>query len=267
MSFNYSLRAPLSSSAKAKINRYYDYLQRLTTRPTQIYRTKDPARLKKVQIFAQHDIKAFPQIKVAFVPNDGKEKMRITFNNKGRVIAKTKYVSKILIELDPIKAMAAEESGNLADYIDSRIDSAPPVLRYIVQAGEFEVPIARSREFITEYVVDLANRYGSNESDNHHYKNWLHGIVGYNFQNQSNYDDYRISKAKSTRQNSRAHINNNKREVREMTSPPGFWINKSKKLAKRARPPLPKGWAQVTERQYYKAIYEEKFHEQKTVSK
>lgn len=270
--FDYDLRKPLSSAAKAQISRHWEYIQKLTVRPHRVYRSKNAENLRAVQRFAQHDPKHFPHVKVAFVPNPTKERMRITVGKDGRVRGKTKNIAQVEIPLDAEELAAADENGILEDYIDALIDEAPPAKRYVVRAGAFEVPSARSREHITEYVADLMQRYGASkydpdDKDSHYYANWMFGITGYNFEEQSDLEHYRAEKRRLTKVLSAAEVAKRRAEKRIAKNPPGFWLNDEKMLAKLAKPPQPKGWRQVAHREYFKAIYQGGYREIKDTTR
>jgi len=261
VSFDHDLRKPLTSAAKAQISRYYFYIQKLTVRPHQVYRTRNADHLRTVQEFAQHDPNRFQQLRVAFVPNDGAERMRIRFDAKGRVHGETVHLTKIAIPLDVRKLI---KGG--AKYIDEQIDAAPPAKRYVVQAGEFEVPFADMRSGITKRVVRYMEKYGADKYDaddknSHYFGNWMFGITGFNFTEQSDMMAYRTAQRKATKVRSRERVNQNKREKRARENPPGFWVNDSIRKAKRARPPQPEGWRQVNQREYYRKVYAEGFKE------
>jgi hypothetical protein len=98
--FNYDLRKPLSKYQKAKIKTYYDEIDQLTARPYHAYRPRKSERLKKAQQFAQHE-KQLKGLKVAFIPTNGIEKPKITFNKAGDLIAETKHVRTEFIPFDP----------------------------------------------------------------------------------------------------------------------------------------------------------------------
>ena len=266
VSFNYDLRKPLSSAAKAQITSYYEYIQKLTVRQHQVYRSTNEDNLRAVQRFAQHDPKRFKKLKVAFVPNAGAERMKLSIDKDGRVHGKTSKISQVEIPFDPLLLAEAEDNGEAEDYIDECIDAAPRAKRYVVQAGEFEVPSARSREFITEYVKDLMSRYGADKHDpdkhsSHYYGNWMFGLTGYNFHDQSQMDEYRSEKRRLTKERSRLYVTQNRREKRIRENPPGFWINDKLRAAKRARPPQPTGWRQVKQRTYFEAIFKKGYKE------
>ena len=270
--FDYDLRKPLSSAAKAQISRYYGYIQKLTVRQHQVFRTTNPAHLKAAQRFAQHDPSGYGRLKVAFIPNSGEAPLKIKFDAKGRVRAKGAHFEQIEVPLDPEHLVQAEEEGFVEEYIDAQIDDAPPAKQYVVMAGEFEVPSSRARKFITAYVADLMSRYAADklkggEDDNHHYKNWMFGIIGYNFANQAELGEYRRAKRAATKDRARKHVQENRREKRINDKPPGFWVHPEKQLAKLARPPQPKGWRQVKHPEYYRLVYQSGYKEIKDRTK
>lgn len=265
--FDHDLRKPLSSAAKAQITRYYEYIQKLTVRPHQVYRSKDPARLAAVQRFAQHDPGKHLRLTVAFVPNPGTEKMRLRIDKNGRVHGKTENIAKVEIPLDHARLV---KEGR--PYIDKAINKAPKAKLYVVQAGEFEVPAAKGRQFITDYVAQLMARYGADQFDredknSHYYGNWMFGITGYNFHEQASIEQYRAAQRKQTKQRATKRVNENRKEKRIRENPPGFWINDNSRAVKRARPPQPNGWRQVNQKQFYKALFADGYKEIKDRSK
>jgi hypothetical protein len=263
VNFDYDLRKPLSSAAKAQISRYYGYIQKLAVREHQVYRSRNLDNLRAVQRFAQHDPKRFPRLTVAFVPNNGKERMQLRIDAQGRVHGKTSSIAQVEVPFDPLELMAAHEAGKAREYIEAAIVAAVPAKRYVVMAGEFEVPSARPRNIIADYVVDLMGRYSQGEDDknSHHYKNWMFGLIGYNFHAQAQLDEYRADKRRATKERARDRVNQNKREKRIAEHPPGFWLNDGLLKAKLARPPQPKGWRQVRHREYFTAVLTQGYKE------
>ena len=83
---------------KAKITRMFKTVDKLTSRPFQVYKSKNKARLKKVQQAAQHD--EFPkQLKVAFVPTSGRaERVKVRVTKKGRIKFKQGAIAKETID-------------------------------------------------------------------------------------------------------------------------------------------------------------------------
>ena len=138
VSFNYDLRQPLSSAAKAKITRYYEYIQKLTVRQHQVYRSSNPDNLRAVQRFAQHDPKRYGEIKVAFVPNAGAERMKLTIGADGRVRGATRNISQIEIPFDVESLAEADDDGTRGDRRDS--ERAVRIARC-----KFEVIVVRAK--------------------------------------------------------------------------------------------------------------------------
>lgn len=259
--FNYDLRHELHSSQKAKINKYFGEISKLQLRETQIYRSRDKKRLRVVQQFAQHDIKKYPAITVAFIPNNG-QKMRIRFNAHGEVVGEIYggKIRQINIVLDPVRLINEGE-----EYLDHVIDNAPKMDQYVPQAGEFETHQSLARPFITSAVLRLMNKYDSTHFDvkdknSHHFANWLHGITGYKAKAVTDISRYRADKQRKTLVNSRREVNERRRVK---SSDPGFWVNHKNKSAKRATPPQPREWVQVKPREYYRLVFEENYREKK----
>src|SRR6185437_13569635 len=152
------------------------------------------------------------------------------------------------------------------EYVEEAIAEGPAVKRYVVQAGEFEVPGSFAPEFIVDEVLKLMERYGAdkydeNKKSSHYYGNWLHGLNGYTFHNQSELSEYRETKRRKAKEAARAYVTQNRRDKRIRENPPGFWINDELRAVKRARPPQPTGWEQVTQRRYYEALYAKGYKE------
>lgn len=260
--FNYNLNTPLNSAAKTQINRYYEYIQKLTVRDHQIYRTKNTSNLRSVQRFAQHDPR-FVHLTVAFVPNSGDERMKITINKNGEVRGKTGHIGVFEI---PMNRKRLIQEGR--KYIEQVIKKGPRVKRYVIQAAEFEVPGAFAREFIVDEVVRMMERYGADQYDetkgsSHYFGNWMWGLNGYTFHNQSELGAYREKKRQAAKERSREYIREKRREKRIADNPPGFWVNDTLGAVKRARPPQPNGWREVKQREFYEAIFVKKYKETK----
>lgn len=254
VSFNYDLRKPLSSSAKARISRYYEYIQKLTVRPHQVYRARSVGKLRAVQRFAQHDTK-HPALRVAFVPNAGKERMRISVTKHG-VRGKTGHIGVYEIPLE-LERLVTEGRT----YIKEAVDDGPEVQRYVVQAGAFEVPTSTTKRFIVDEVLKYMERYGADKYDesdpnSHYFGNWLFGLNGYRFHNQAELMEYREAKRQSAKRKAREYVTQRRREQRQAKRNPDYWVNDATKSAKRDFPPQPAPWRKVGEREYYRHIYE-----------
>lgn len=260
VSFDYDLRKPLNSAQKAQITRYYEYIQKLTVRPHQIYRTASEKNLHAVQRFAQHDTH-HPLLKVAFVPNAGDEPMKIKINKKGEVRGKTGHIAVYEIPFNKVRLVREGRK-----YIEDVIRKGPVVKRYVIQAGEFEVPGAFAPQFIVDEVLKTMERYGSdkydeNDKNSHHHSNWMRGLNGYTFHNQGQLAEYREKKRKLSKIAAAKHVAQKRREKRIQESPPGFWINDTLRAVKRARPPQPDGWREVNQRAYYEAVFKKDYKE------
>lgn len=268
VSFNYDLRQPLTSGAKRRINDYYEYIQKLTIRPHQVYRARSEDVLRSVQRFAQHD-KRHKFLKVAFVVNAGSERMKIRIGKDGRVRGRTGNISLFEIPIDAatVARLAADddeqddpEVNSVREYIAALIDDAPEAKRYVPQAGAFEVPGSYHRKFIVDEVVKLMGRYGADKNDpddrnSHYWGNWLFGINGYNFHEQADIGAYREARRQAAKKKAREYVTQRRRENRQSTREPDYWLNDEKAQAKRGYPPQPAGWRKVGSREYFRHVY------------
>jgi hypothetical protein len=253
VAFDYDLRKPLSSAAKARINNYHAAIEKLTIRPHQVFRARNPDNLAAVQRFAQHD-KRHPLIKVAFVPTDGKNKARVSVNRKGEVRAKIGYVRMFEIPFDMERLV---EEG--AEYVKEAIAAGPEVKRYVIQAGAFEVPSTSLPRDIVQDVQRHMSKYGSDKYDadnpnSHHFQNWLFGVNGYTFRNQDELTDYRHNKQTATIKKAKERAGYRKAQ---RTREANYYANDVTAELKRDWPPQPAPWRKVGEREYYRLQYKE----------
>lgn len=259
VNFNFDLRSPLSSAAKAKITKYHSYLQKLDIRQSQVYRTSDPRRLKAAQALAQHDPR-YKGIKVAFIPNPGTEHLKIEFDKAGRAYAVGRHATQHHIPLDAIK-MATEGAA----YIERQLSTNPLAKAYVPQAGEFEVPGAYGRKFITDALLKLTNKYGAenfnaDDKNSHYYGNWLFGLTAYNFTNQSALEKYRADKKNSNRIRS-SKVKAKRAKMARVADIIVYWANDDIRSLKRSTPPQPEGWRVIPEREYYEKLFKSAYKE------
>lgn len=183
--FNYDLRKKLSSSQKAKINRYYGYLigQISENAPSNyVYRSRKKENLK-IALAASGAPPQLKQLKVAFVPTLGGDVRQIRVNKKGELTLKYKYGDSVFIPLDPIKLVKADAEN----YINAELDKRKKFPRYSIKYGEFDSP-AMEKDFVAEKIIQLANMYSI--PGNHNYKNWLTGVTAINITNQKGRAEY-----------------------------------------------------------------------------
>ncbi len=205
VNFNYDLRKPLTKAAKRKIKEYYDEVSALTNRPYQVYRPRRADHLKEAQEFAQHE-KALPGLKVAFIPTDGENKLKITFTEKG-ISAKSENVDTTRIRLSV--------SGLLRDpeaHVNERIKTYPQKSFSII-AGRYEIPASFTRETIGKGVARYVTKY-NNPDANNYFGNWLKGVTAYSFHNQSSLQEYLAAKQKNIRKLKRERRNANRKAKR-----------------------------------------------------
>jgi ribosome modulation factor len=193
VNFDYDLRKPLSSAAKKKVKRYHDEITALTNRPYQVYRARDPNNLKKAQKFAQHE-KRLPGLKVAFIPTDGANRVKLSFNKSG-VTAHTKYVNTRHIEFDAAQLIEDPEG-----YVERKLRNVNAG-QFTIQAGKYEIPQGYIKSSVPKAVARLTMRYGEasgvEEDNNHHFSRWLHGVFAHTFEKQADLVEYLNVKNKS----------------------------------------------------------------------
>jgi len=183
VNFNYDLRKPLSKYQKQKVKKYFDEIDALTARPYQVYRPRSKKRLKKAQEFAQHE-NNLPGLKVAFIPNNGKDKAKIRFNKAGDIVASTHHITTRVLSLDT-QELINDPIGHVKKVIakDKHADS------FTALCGRYEIPVANSRATIGRFIANLTARYSNDDANNFH-GNWLHGIAAHHYQNQADFSEY-----------------------------------------------------------------------------
>lgn len=204
--FNYDLRKPLTPAAKRKIKVYYDEIQALTNRPYQVFRPRSKAHRIESQEFAQHE-KMLPQLKVAFVPTNGKEKLKIRFTAKG-VIADSEHV-----RIQHIRLSTSALLRDAAAHVNERIKQTN-AKSFTIQAGRYEIPAGFARDVIGNGVARYVSKYG-NADKNNYFGNWLHGVFAHTFTGQDTIQSYLVEKQKSIRAGKRARATLRKRKLRQ----------------------------------------------------
>lgn len=195
-----------SPAQKAKVTRMFKVVDKLTSRPYQVYKSRDPRRLKQVQKAAQHD--EFPRgLKVAFVPTSAQaERVKVKVSKTGKVKFKQGSIAREIIDFENYgyspEQLAIDPVGVIRD-----VTTRAPANRYKIQAGEHEVnqgssirgmgsswtadklPIAISK-MINQYSAD---RFDPEDKNSSYYGNWLFGVVAYNFDEYTNYQNYQAA--------------------------------------------------------------------------
>lgn len=189
--FDYDLRKPLTKYQKTKINKYSKELDRLTkNKPysVQVYKSKNRARLESVKVMGGNDssLKGF---KVAFVPKTS-EHQKITFNKKGEPQIKSRHVTETFYEFD--QERLALEGGAYAQSVAVKAARKS----YAIKTGDWQLAATFPAALIGERIDQLQQAY-SVEGANNHYSNWMLGLVGYDFTNQSDVHEYRREKRKA----------------------------------------------------------------------
>lgn len=189
----------LTPSQKAKLTRTYRELAELAARPFYPYRTTNEKKLRAVKEAIGQPVRK--NIKVAMVPvptTNDKPRIRV---RDGEVRIKIGNVEKRLIRWDDF-GITAEDLGRDAVAATARVVEATGFKRYGIQAGDYEVKQARAPLMLTgdqvaAEVQKLVNKYstdnGYDESNpsSSHYRNWLFGLTGYQFDRLNEIQQYR----------------------------------------------------------------------------
>lgn len=205
VNFDYNLNQPLTPYQKRKIRRYWDQIHRLTARPHQVYRPRRKDHLKSAQEFAQHTDN-LPELKVAFIPTSGSEKVKVRFDKTGNAYTTSEHIKSRLIRIDP-KQLVAEG----VPYIEKLIADAPEDA-FTLLSAEFEIPIGLSKAVVGMKAAELMEKYGDKDKNNY-YANWLFGINAYTFTNQE-FGVYLLAKQKKKKAMQRKRRNKKRSEKR-----------------------------------------------------
>lgn len=199
VSFDFDLRQPLTPTQRRKVKKYHDEIKALTNRPFQIYRARNSEHLREAQEFANNG-RNLPGIKVAFIPTDGKNRVRLSFGKDG-VTAHTAHVTTHVVRLST--------AGLLRDpiaHVNSRI-AGHVATQFTIRADVYEIPQPYLPESVAAAVARLVAKYGEqnglDDDDNHYFGHWLHGLNAYTFENQTGLQEYLIEKQKAIKQGKR----------------------------------------------------------------
>lgn len=188
VNFNYNLKKPLSSYAKAKIKKYFDQIEALKARNHIEYRPRRRDRLKAAQEFAQHET-ALPGLRVAFIPvaNRATAKLKVGRGKTPRfTIKEIRGIERRSIPLRP-RALIRNTKAE----IDRVLAVEPKATHFAIQAGKYEISHALSRERLLPRVRQLMERYSeggakfkASRHSSNHWREWMHGINAYFFPDQ-----------------------------------------------------------------------------------
>jgi hypothetical protein len=204
--FDIDARKPLSAYQKSKLRTYAKEVTELTARPYMPYKPRKAGRLRKAQLFAQHE-KQLSGLKVAFIPTNGIEEPKISFAKNGDLISSTEFIDQRFLPFDPSKVI--EEPVQHA--IDTMKKSKAK--QFTILAGKFEISTAYSKKAIPEAIAALAFKYKSEELNNY-FGNWMVGLGAYTFKNQDNFDAYFTEKTNAKKAGQLERRNRKRRDKR-----------------------------------------------------
>ncbi len=200
VTFKVTIRGKPTAAEKSRVNKYYrllygykrrsdgEHIPGLAVGAKFPYRTKSTKILRLAQAYGSTRHNKY--IKVAFVPWDGENKPKLRIKN-GRVEDRQTFLTRRII---PFSEPLTLE--NVDEVVGEAIAREKGIQAFNVMSGDqgFE-PMEKgfgtaSPELTTDLVRQYMDKY-DNEKDGHHYTEWLFGLVGYSFQNQTKFDDYK----------------------------------------------------------------------------
>lgn len=189
VTFNFDLRATLTTYQKRKIKKYHDEFNKLSSRSYQVFKPKIKKRLEAAKEYSGQD-KRLTGFKAAFVPTPGEKKVKLKFDKNNKLNVISQYSSSHIIELDKYELLR----DPLA-HVNERIKNDKSN-RYTIMADVHEIPNAVDRDLIGVEVAKKVMKY-SDESKNDYFGNWLFGIRGHSFKDQETVDEYLREKEKA----------------------------------------------------------------------
>lgn len=197
---------------KRKVTKMFALIDELTARPFTVYRARDTKRLEQVQKAAQHPY-IDKNLKVAFIPVNRKQPVKVRINKKGQVTFKQGNVARIPINFSDYGITPADLALDTKQAV-KKIVKAVPAKRYRVQAGEFEcnemysagiIGSAFVGDELPEVIEKLVNKYSSEngydpeDSNSSWYGNWLFGVIGYQYESLTDYKALRAAYGREKR--------------------------------------------------------------------
>lgn len=185
-----NLATKLTRSQKARISKAASDVKR--TKGTNVYfhRTRTPKNKRLLQKIGVHT-RTNNDLGGAFVPSSSEEKgPRVRYTKRGPIFSDN-HVSWEFLPFN-MKGLIDNPGAEINRVLQNRKFRA-----YAIKTGEYQTHIPRGREGIEREVNILMTRYqpggekykeGDGGSNN--FNQWLFGLVGYNFHNQSSLKKY-----------------------------------------------------------------------------
>lgn len=196
----------LTQYRRSKIRKNYYFLNEvLSGTPKRVYRTKNKKRLR--QTLKSQGIKHIPNnLKVAFIP-DIERKTQIKPVKARKIVGRDEITGRTvdLVTMAPIKTVTMDVTRQYL-FIEPQflLESPLEAIReamslakakyYSIQAGvheitegEYKLPFNASDKEIVAVIDKLIKKYG-NEEENSYWRNWLGGLIAYNYPRKSSFD-------------------------------------------------------------------------------
>lgn len=181
----------LTPAKKGKLTKYFRALIVLGSRPFEMYKSKNTQKMRIAADMAGQPTKGLPGLRGILVPVQSLgEKTKIAVDVKrSRVIIDTPTHRIVALSWDELGITFEELALDPEGVVEYAVELLG-MKRYSINAGEYSigkgVPILWTPGRLKTKVKELVEKYGSenydpNDSNSHHFRNWLTGIRGYDF--------------------------------------------------------------------------------------
>lgn len=189
VSLGYDESSPLSAAKRKTIRRYAEEARKLQLRGVHIYRPKKSERLRPAQAAAQMD-PSFRAFTVSFLPVPPSGRIRIRWTKKGELRLRVGNVTRTVHYFSDYADDWPFDFFDDPEAIIQRIlDADKKSIRFVLLAGAYEEKggFPRNAKLIADVIFKRMNKYANVQE-------FLHGLVGYRFPWQADWNEYRESR-------------------------------------------------------------------------
>ena len=168
-----------SPAMERQVRRYWREYDHLTASPHELYSTKNKSKLVAVQSAALHQ-HYLGKFKYAFIPTNGKDKPKISFDKDDNVVFQVGLIRKITLEFNQHKL-----AKNPDKEVQRILSTVPDAETFRIQCGQYEYTQTTFTQAsqLSKQVKQFQNTYENHPS-------WLKGIVAYYFDIRKDFDKY-----------------------------------------------------------------------------
>ena len=212
--FNYDLRKPLASGQKAKINRYFEALDRINARGNKVYRSANKARVRTVQQAGRNGFEKLPGFKVGFYPTTKANPATLRFRN-GQLKIQHRNFNEQVIFFD-MAALAVDTDAE----IERALNTANKKAKWFrIMAGEFNIAQPRTEPLVASFIKKLQNQYSAVDDTgkfaNNNWRNWLLGVITLESRNQTELENFLRSESKEKIKRAKQRKNKKRKTERD----------------------------------------------------